>query len=492
MNSATGGSSRLARLLGLLSLGLLLTVASGKRRPHPARSLPFTWEVSMRRQRSALAAEFEQADRHPRQIVDATLSSLREKELTDLLTRAGNYDVMQIPYQWEGEILPHLRPLNDVVSRIAPDLQDFIPTVRTNCGQWGECIYGLPMACDVITLLYRTDVFAARSAEFQRLTGRPLQPPRTWQEYLEIARFLNSESLYGNIIMGGDQCYTIWSGILYGMGGRPVDEQWRPVLNSEAGVQSLSLFVEMFNYAPSAFRGSGSGGRPLCSSRAAGRCTVTWPSLVWAQMKDTKTYKIAGKIGAAVIPGGKAQLSSWSLGVNPACKDLDAGLPVDLLLRESGQYQAAAPAVWQGLTTNFDLFGPGMQREDFLSGPVARRVWRHSTTLSHSSSPRSFRDYLDNELLKAIKGQTTPRAALESNGRPLAGNPDPNGLPAGVKAPACKRSGRRHGQREGRALDRAGCEFPTPPPSCGRGRAGSGARSRWSPPQGRTRRHCRE
>jgi len=358
-----------------------------------------------------LAAEFEQQTGIRVQIIDAALASLREKELTDLLTRSGNYDVMQVPYQWEGEILPHLQPLNEAVKRIAPDLQDFIPTVRTNCGQWGERIYGLPMACDVITLLYRTDVFAARSAEFQRLTGRPLMPPRTWPEYLEIAKFLNSESIYGNIIMGGSQCYTVWSGILYGLGGRPVDEQWRPLLNSEAGAQSLSLFVEMFQYAP-----------PHCEDREVeetalflqgrGAMYVTWPSLVWAQMKDTNVCKIAGKIGAAVIPGGQPQLSSWSLGINPACKDLEAACQWITFF--------VNPANTKRLLLEY---GKGSPRVSTYSDPECKeRIFYLAQLLEGFAATRPrFRippsqelsDYLDNELLKAIKGQATPQAALD-------------------------------------------------------------------------------
>jgi multiple sugar transport system substrate-binding protein len=401
----------LVGLLWLLSLGLLVAGCEAKAPPTSRAITSLHMGGVYAKAAQALAADFEQQTGIHVNIIETTLSSLREKELTDLLTQAGNYDVMQIPYQWEGEILPHLQPLNDVVSRIAPDLQDFIPTVRTNCGQWGERIYGLPMACDVITLLYRTDVFAARSAEFQRLTGRPLQPPRTWQEYLEIARFLNSESLYGNIIMGGSQCYTIWSGILYGMGGRPVDEQWRPLLNSEAGVQSLSLFVEMFKYAP-----------PHSEDReweetalflqGRGAMYVTWPSLVWAQMKDTKTYKIAGKIGAAVIPGGKAQLSSWSLGVNPACKDLDAA------------YRWISFFVNPANTKRLLLqYGKGSPRTSTYSDPECKEKIFYLAQLLEgfgATQPRfrippsqELSDYLDNELLKAIKGQTTPRAALD-------------------------------------------------------------------------------
>jgi ABC-type glycerol-3-phosphate transport system substrate-binding protein len=360
----------------------------------------------------SLAAEFEKETGIQVRIVEATLFSLREKELTDLLTQAGNFEVMQVPHQWEGEILPHLRCLDDVVGRIAPDLQDFIPAVRTNCGQWQQHIYGLPLACDAITLVYRKDIFAARSAEFERLTGRPLVPPRTWQEYLEIARFLNSESLYGNIIMGGEQLYTLWSGILFGLGGRPVDEEWRPTLNSPVGVESLALFAEMFRYAPpqSESRELEEANKLFLQGRGA--MYLTWPSLLWAQMRGTNTSKFAAKIGAAVIPGGKPQLSSWCLGINPACKDLDAAYrwvaffvnqsTAKRLLLEHGK---GSPR----LSTYDD---PQCKQEVFYLAPLLDG-FRGAQPRFRIPLSQELTDYLDSELVKAIRGQSTPSAALD-------------------------------------------------------------------------------
>jgi multiple sugar transport system substrate-binding protein len=359
-----------------------------------------------------LAAEFEQQTGIHVTVVEATLLSLREKELTDVLTGGGNFDVLQVAYQWEGEILPHLRPLDDPAAQLAPDLRDFIPTVLTNCGQWNGRLYGLPMACDVITLLYRKDIFAARSAEFQRQTGRPLQPPKTWAEYLEIARFLNSESLYGNLIMGKEQSYTIWSGIFHGLGGRPVDAQWRPELNSAAGVESLSLYVDMFKYAPPHAEDRSVTEANTLFLQGRGAMYMAWPSLLWSQMTDTNKCKIVGKIGAAVIPGGQPQLSSWSLGINPACKDVDAA------------YQwikfFVSPANAKRLLLQY---GKGSPRLSTYRDPECeKRIFYYSQLLQGlaGNQPRlrippsqEMSDYLDIELLKAIRGQTTPQAALD-------------------------------------------------------------------------------
>ena len=402
--------------LRALFAGCLLALLAFGCNPKPATPLREISSIHMpgfySEAARVLATEFELETGIRVRIVTAGLFSLREKELTDLLTRGGNYDVMQVAYQWEGEILPHLLPLDEVVGKIAPDLEDFIPTVRTNCGQWNGRTYGLPMACDVITLLYRTDVFAARSAEFERRFGRPLRPPKTWPEYLEIAKFLNSESLYGNILMGQEQTYTLWSGILFGMGGRLVDEQWRPLLNSEIGVQSLALFAQMYQYAPPNSEGRSVGDNDMLFLQGRGAMYLAWPSLIWSQLSDTNRCKIAGKIGAAVIPGGQPQLSSWSRGINPACKDLDAAYVwIKFFVNRANakrlllDYGKGSPR----LSTYADA---ECRQKVFYLAPLLEGFAGNQPRLRIPPS-QELSDYLDNELLKAIRNQSTPQAALD-------------------------------------------------------------------------------
>jgi multiple sugar transport system substrate-binding protein len=359
-----------------------------------------------------LARDFERETGIQVSVVGAGLFSLREKELTDLVNGTGNFDVMQVPHQWEGEILPRLRCLDDAVGRIAPDYEDFIPMVRSHCGQWEGRTYGLPMACDVITLLYRKDLFAARSAEFQRATGRPLKPPGTWEAYLETAKFLNSDALYGNIIMGSSHLYTVWSGVVHGLGGEVVDAQWRPTLNSETGVRSLRVFREMFDYAPPHSENREVDEANALFLQGRGAMYLTWPSLIWSRMQDTNHCRIAGKIGAAVIPGGKPQLSSWSLGVNPACRDTDAA------------YRWIAFFVNQANAKRLLLqYGKGSPRASTYADPACRAQVFYLPQLLEGlagTQPRlrippsqEMSDYLDNELLKTIRGQSTPQAAMD-------------------------------------------------------------------------------
>lgn len=409
--NATARVLRLARP-ALVALPLLL--AGCAREPaRPVREITSLHMAGYDAAARVLAAEFEKQTGIRVRIISAGLFSLREKMLTDLLTRGGHYDVLQVAYQWEGEIAPHLRPLDGELTQIAPDFEtDFIPAVRNVCGQWNGRLYGLPVACDVITLLYRTDVFAARSAEFQRQTGRALTPPRTWEEYLQIARFLNSESLYGNVLMGREQTYTVWSGVLHGLGGELVDEHWRPVFNSDVGVRSLELFVQMYQYAPphSEDRTVQEADALFLQGRAA--MYMGWPSLIWPQLTDTNRCKIAGRIGAAVIPGGQPQLSAWSLAIHPDCRDLDAARRWIRFFVERQTCRRLLLVFGKGSPRLSTYSDPQCQETVFYLTPLLEGLARTRPRLRIPPS-QELSDHLDHELIRAIRGQSTPRAALD-------------------------------------------------------------------------------
>ncbi len=137
-----------------------------------------------------------------------------------------------------------------------------------------------------------------------------------------------------------------------------------------------------------------------------------WPSLIWPLLSDTNRCKVAGKIGAAVIPGGRPQLSSWALSINPACRDPDAARQwIEFLV---------SPANTKRLLLEY---GRGSPRLSTYADPECKqRIFYHSQLLEGLAGNQArFRippsqelsDYLDNEILKAIRGQTTPKAALD-------------------------------------------------------------------------------
>jgi multiple sugar transport system substrate-binding protein len=308
---------------------------------------------------------------------------------------------------------PHLLALDKLIAAHGPDLHDFVPTVRQEIAELKGQTYALPMSCDAITLLYRTDVFAARASEFERQTGRRLEPPKNWEEYVELARFFNSESLYGNIIMGlKEQNFTLWSGIMCGMGGKLVDEHWRPLLNSEIGIRSLGLFVDMFRYAPPGSQQLNTEEANIMFLQGKGAMYLTWPSLIWAQMRDTNLCRISGRIAAAVIPGGRPNISYWSLGINRDCPVPEKAYKwIRFFLSQSNtkrlllEYGKGPPLV--------STYQDEECRRTVLYLPQVLKGLEGGEPRFHIPPSQEISDYLDDQIAATIAGQISPKVALD-------------------------------------------------------------------------------
>jgi len=78
---------------------------------------------------------------------------------------------------------------------------DVFALLRMREAAWGEAVYALPCGSPSPMCYYRADLL--------RKFGR--EPPRTWDEYLELARFLNDRSRLGNLAPEAD---AAWSGAI--------------------------------------------------------------------------------------------------------------------------------------------------------------------------------------------------------------------------------------------------------------------------------------
>jgi multiple sugar transport system substrate-binding protein len=65
---------------------------------------------------------------------------------------------------------------------------------------WDRHAYGVPMSAESLLLYYRVDLLSdpARRQEFQEKFGRPLEPPKTWKAFDELARYFGNQDLDGD------------------------------------------------------------------------------------------------------------------------------------------------------------------------------------------------------------------------------------------------------------------------------------------------------
>jgi multiple sugar transport system substrate-binding protein len=250
---------------------------------------------------------------------------LREKHILDLSTRAGRFataatDPMYYPLYavngWIDELAPYLDNPK-VTNKEWLDLPDIIPAWLEAIKYKGK-LYGLPYDGEATIHVYRSDLYKAKKV--------PL--PETLAGFVESARKLHDpqNNLYGAALRGfrgpGQNMY-IYPSLFREFGGEWFDKAGQPTVNSKAGVDALTWYVDLLNaYAP---RGVENWNWPeeldaFISGTVAQYIDGSAPL---GAVANPKKSKVVGKVGFGRWPKGPTgkrvtSIWNWSFPINKA------------------------------------------------------------------------------------------------------------------------------------------------------------------------------
>jgi len=253
------------------------------------------------------------------------------------------------------------------------DLNDLVPAdvvaefVQGNIGAStvnGELLM-LPRAqFDVSVLYYLKSNYedAEKAAAFKAEYGYDLAVPETWEQVKDQSIFFaDPPNFYGTQYAGKDEAIV---GRFYEMvvaeGGNYLDENKKPIFNSDAGQRALQWFVDL--YAAKAVPAGTTSyvwddlGQGFASGTVA--LNLDWPG--WAGFfNDPDSSRAAGNVGVAVQPMGSVTRTGWSghhgFSVTNDCADneADASLVMFLTSEDSQLAESAGgslptrTAVWE-------------------------------------------------------------------------------------------------------------------------------------------------
>lgn len=157
----------------------------------------------------------------------------------------------KIPEYVERDLLLPL----DQYTKDTKDIDDILPVYRNLYMKFGGHDYGMVYDGDTHLLFYRKDLFEKYNSEYKKLYNKNLEPPTTWEEYDQIARFLTRDTnndgkidVYGTAIFGGDAKRYIWFAERFlSMGGTYFDDDMNPLIQSNLGVRALQELVALNN-----------------------------------------------------------------------------------------------------------------------------------------------------------------------------------------------------------------------------------------------------
>ena len=245
-------------------------------------------------------------------VITVPFSDLYTKILTDAATGTNSYDAAVFAPQW---MVDFIEPgyIEDLTPRIKADAalkwDDIGTFFRDFSATYNGKVYTIPLDGDFQMAYYRSDL----------LKQAGLQPPKTWDDYIAIAKAFNGKDLngdgkpdYGSCIAKKRNAQSYWfitsvaGGFLQTQGtsqGAFFDaETFKPLINNDGFKKALEIYVETTKYGPPDEINLDVGDtRALFTT---GRCALT---LDWGDIGtlaiDPTTSKVNDKVGAVIIPG---------------------------------------------------------------------------------------------------------------------------------------------------------------------------------------------
>ena len=182
-----------------------------------------------------------------------TDGTVRSQALVEATGRTGNFDVFAIDassvIEFHGRgLLRDLEPfLNDPV--LTPewyDYDDIVPAFAQGIGTSQDTIVGIPIAGESRFVGFRTDLFEEHGKE----------PPRTMDEFLELARFFNGlEPDFFGVSMraaSGRQAGSGFNSIAFAFTDSPFVCNFTgvPMFDHPDTVEAIQFFVDLLENAP--------------------------------------------------------------------------------------------------------------------------------------------------------------------------------------------------------------------------------------------------
>jgi len=252
-------------------------------------------------------------------------TGLRTKEMTDFVGGTAQYDVDAVIAGFVASFAngKYLEPLDSYISKDQAqlDMSDFSKgTLQVD--QWKGVQYAIPIGAYVDFILYRNDLFQQNN----------LQPPKTWDDYLNVAKTLTANDMYGTAVNAkrGQPIVDMFFTFFVDFGAQWFkqfpDQPWdlHPVLNSDAGVKALTFYKQLVQYSPPGVLNYDwfDTGSAFWTGKVG--MILDWDAYA-AFSNDPSQSKIVGKVAYAPPPGtGYGSLGGPSLAINAASKHKQA------------------------------------------------------------------------------------------------------------------------------------------------------------------------
>jgi multiple sugar transport system substrate-binding protein len=389
------------RLLTALVLVLLLASACNK-----SNSRQLTLAVVEGVEGEALkqaALDYEKQTGIHVEIAQFPYANLFEKELIDLNSRTGAYDLVMMDDPWfprfaGSQFLTDLTPLLQKRGQSGPDA-DFVASSVAVCRhpyQTGA-LFALPYVGNSQLFFYRKDLFAKHG----------LNEPATWTDVWAAAKTIqenetdpNGGKMYGYVMRAaqGNAAVADFMPIFWAFGAEMFDANGKPTVNSPEGIEALRFNADEVS-------------AHLLHGTAA--MSINWPAWISA-FSDPAKSKVIGKIEFTTLPGarkaGQAEIGNWLIAIPRYSQNAEAAM--DFLLWATNAEQMRRSAERGNPPTRKSLFQDAELVAKFPAYPAQLRSLETSRPRPRTPQWNEIENAFGIFLSKANSGELSPAEAM--------------------------------------------------------------------------------
>ena len=342
-------------------------------------------------------------------------ANLFEKELIDLNSRTGAYDLIMMDDPWfptfaTKQFLTELTPLLQKRGQNGPD-SDYIEASLAVCRhpyQTGS-LYALPYVGNSQLFFYRKDLFEKHS----------LKPPTTWDDVLAAAKTIQEKEsgsgMYGYVMRAaqGNAAVADFMPIFWTFGGEMFDASGKPTVNSPEGIAALQFMLELGKYSPPGYASFNADevGAHLLQGTAA--MSINWPAWI-SKFDDAAKSKVIGKVEFTTLPSGRkqgqAEIGNWLIAIPRYSQHAEAAM--DFLVWASTAEQMKRSALGGNPPTRKSLFHDAELMAKYPAYPAQLRSLETSRPRPRTPQWNEIENVFGIFLSKANSGALSPADAM--------------------------------------------------------------------------------
>ena len=226
---------------------------------------------------------------------------IHDKITTGMAAKPPAYDAAIIDVIWPDEFIK-AGYLLDVTDRVTAEMREGIFPASWNGVTRNGKIYGMPWLMDVKYFMYNKDML--QQAGFS-------EPPKTWEELVEQAKAIKEQGIAEYPVTWSwnqkEGVVCDYAVLLFGNGGKFVDENGKPAFNDEKGVEVLTWMKQTVDDGLTNPSAVSSDEMAVEADFLAGKSVfaVNW-LFQYSDSNDPSKSQIVGQVAFAPMPVFKA------------------------------------------------------------------------------------------------------------------------------------------------------------------------------------------